>query len=280
MQTFNFQNFDIKYKSEGQGEPIVFLHNGGTSHVIWQGIIDNLSSNFTCYSLDLLGYGSSSKPDTAMPIELHLDILSAFIQERQLTHVTLVGNCMGSALALIYASQNPENVRALILFNPLTYNTFEKGNLGAFLKMRKAAPKLSKTLYKGLGRFKLNNLISEQTLKMQFGPIGRSQHLEKTEELCACFTAEGQMNSLLLTLDDLVNYNQFDHLNKSDDFPPICTIWGTDNLVLSSKSGRKLNETLKPQREEWLQGGGHLVMMELADKTSDIIQEFIENPNK
>ncbi|MCO5247739.1 MAG: alpha/beta hydrolase [Chitinophagales bacterium] len=276
MQTFNYQNYDIKYIKTGKGKPAVFIHNGGTSHVIWDSVIDELSDKYTCYSLDLLGYGSSYKPKSEMPIELHLDILSAFIEEHQLKDVTLVGNCMGSALSLAYTQQNPKNVHTLILFNPLTYHTFEKGNLGSFLKMRKVAPGLSKTIYKGLGKMKLNNLISEQSLRMQFGPIGRAQHLEKTEDLCACFTGEGQMNSLLLTLDDLVNYDQFDKINTAGNFPPICTIWGDDNLILSSKAGRKLNKTLQPQREEWLKGGGHLVMMELPAASANIIQDFIE----
>lgn len=276
MHTFNFQNFDIQYEQIGKGQPIIFIHNGGTSHVIWDGIVDILSDSYSCYSIDLLGYGASSKPRSEMPIELHLEILSSFISHHELRNVVLVGNCMGSAISLAYARQSTENVRALVLFNPLTYNTFEKGYLGSFLKLRKEAPQFSKLLYKGLGRFKLNNLLSEQSLKMQFGPIGRAQHLEKTEDLCACFTGEGQMNSLLLTLDDLVNYDQFDSINTSHHFPPICTIWGENNLILSSKAGRKLNKNLQPQREEFLIGGGHLVMMELPDASANIIREFLE----
>ncbi|MCO5232370.1 MAG: alpha/beta hydrolase [Chitinophagales bacterium] len=277
MQTFNFKNFEIKYVQEGEGQPIVFIHNGGTSHVIWEEIIDLLSNDYACYSIDLLGYGNSSKPKSEMPKELHLEILEAFIQHHHLEDVILVGNCMGSALSLAYAQKNTKNVRSLILFNPLTYHTFEKGYLGTLLKLRKTAPSVSKLFYKGIGQFKLNNMLSEQSLRMQFGPIGRSQHLEKTEDLCACFTRDGQLNSLLLTLDDLVNYDEFDKTKLPSNFPPICTIWGENNLILSSKAGRKLNKTLQPQREEWLIGGGHLVMMELPAVSANIIREFIEN---
>jgi len=275
MEVFKHQNLDIKYVHSGKGQPLVFLHNGGTSHVIWKDVINRLSESYETFAIDLLGYGSSSKPETGYELGRHVEILTAFLQHHQLENITLVGNCMGSAISLTYATNNPLNVRALVLVNPLTFNTFTAGKLGIFLRLRKSAPRFSRAIYKQLEKFRLKRFISEQSLRMQFGSTGKAKHLEKTEDLCACFTGEGQMKSLLWTLDDLVNYSIFDQFSPPEIFPPVCTVWGIENEILSAKVGRTLNATLKPQREEWIAGGGHLVMLEEPEKIAEIVHDFI-----
>ncbi len=276
MKAFKFQDLDIHYVQNGDGrDSIIFLHNGGTSHTIWKDVIPHFTSNYKTFALDLLGYGASSKFDGSDDLIRHVEIIESFAEHHNLTNIVLVGNCMGSAISIAYALRNPNKVSALILINPLTYNTFSKGKLGLFLKMRKEAPIASQKLYGVLGRFRLNDFIGEQSLRVQFGSIGRKKKLEKTENLCACFTAKGQMQSLLGTLDDLVNYTMFDQLVVPDNFPPVCTIWGLENNILSYKAGKELNKVLKPKREEWLKGCGHLLMMEKPDEVADIIHEFI-----
>lgn len=275
MTAFNYQELSIHYIREGKGQPVIFLHNGGTSHFIWKDVVAELSGSFEIFALDLLGFGASSKPEVGQTLNEHVDILAAFIEHHQLENVTLVGNCMGSAMSLAYAMRQPSHVRALILVNPLTFATFSEGGLGLFLKLRRATPKFSKAIYNLLGRFRLNRFMGERSLRMQFGSIGKKKQLEKTEELCACYTREGQMNSLLLTLDDLVNYDVFDKFTPSSGFPPTCTIWGLENKVVSANTGRKLNATLRPVREEWIAGAGHLVMLEESEKIATIIREFV-----
>lgn len=275
METFRYENLDIKYVRSGVGSPLIFLHNGGTSHIIWKEVMNRLSDSYETFAIDLLGYGASSKPETGYELGKHVAILTAFIKHLRLEKVVLIGNCMGCAILLKYTMDNSANVRALVLVNPLTTNTFTAGKLGFFLRLRQFAPQFSKAIYRRLGKFRLNRFVSEQSLRMQFGSTGKSKHLEKTEDLCVCFTAEGQMNSLLWTLDDLVNYSVFDSFSPTENFPPVCTVWGLENEILSAKSGRVLNTTLKPEREEWIAGGGHLVMLEEPEKTAEIIHDFI-----
>ncbi len=279
METFQFRNYEIKFVRKGSGSPIVFLHNGGTSHAIWKEVIPRLADSHTCYALDLLGYGASSKSADDYSLETYVEILGAFIDHHQLAPVTLVGNCMGSAMSILYAQRNPGNVRSLILVNPLTYRTFVHGRLGSFLRLRRSAPGFSRAIYRTIGGFKLNRLVSEQSLRMQFGAIGRQKHLEKSDDLCACFTGEGQFNSLLGALDDLVHYDQFDTLAKAPGFPPVCSIWGLENQILSARAGEELNETLQPVRAERLDGCGHLAMLEKPDEVARIIREFTVEAN-
>ncbi len=275
METFDYQGAAIKYVRRGKGEPVVFLHNGGTSHAIWKEVVPQLEGEFETFALDLLGYGASDKPGTGYDLGNYVDMLEAFLKHHRLKSVALVGNCMGSAMSVAYAMRNPANVRALVLVNPLTSATFTAGWLGATLRLRKHAPGFSHFLYGPIGRMKLNRWLAVQSLRTQFGSIGRSKNLHLSDDLCACFTGNGQMPSLLGALDDLVNYEFLDSFNPPDDFPARCTIWGLENKILSAKAGRRLNATLKPEREEWLAKTGHLLMLEKPEAVAQIIREFL-----
>lgn len=274
MQTFDYKGLPIKYSREGRGEPIVFIHNGGTSSTIWRDIIPHFTDRYETFAMDLLGFGESAKPEKGYEYENYLELLTTFIDAHQLKRVRLVGNCMGSAMALGFAMKRPQDVESLVLVNPLTDATYSKGMIGATLWLRKHARSLSQPFFGGFGRVRLPRSISEQSLAFQFGSIGRKKKLHLTPELCACFTAEGQTHSLVGVLDNLATYSRFDRFEPPPGFPPICTIWGLENRVLSAKAGRKLNETLRPQRQEWLEGCGHLCTLEKPDEIATIMTEF------
>lgn len=274
METFDYRGLPIKYVRQGKGEPIVFIHNGGTSHTIWKDVLPKLAGRYEVFALDLLGFGASAKPETGYDLDNYIGLLEAFVDAHKLAPVRLVGNCMGSAMSLGFAMRRPNDVRAMVLVNPLTDATFSAGWLGSTLWLRKKAKGLSHVIYGGLGRVKLPRTVSEQSLAWQFGSIGRRKKLHLTPELCACFTAKGQMKSLTNVLDGLMEYARFDALRPGAGFPPVCTIWGLENRILSPGAGRRLNETLRPARQEWLEGCGHLAMLEKPDEVAAIIGEF------
>lgn len=53
MEIFSYQGRQVAYIRRGQGTPIVFLHNGGTSHIIWQAQLDALAREHEVWALDL-----------------------------------------------------------------------------------------------------------------------------------------------------------------------------------------------------------------------------------
>lgn len=274
MHSFEFRGLPVRYLRQGRGEPALLIHNGGTSSAIWQGVLPRLAETHEVFALDLPGFGASPQPRPGYQLENLIDLLERFIEVHQLAPVRLVGNCMGSAMALGLATRQHPLVHSMVLINPLTEATFAAGWLGSTLRLRKRAPALSHRLYRGLGKLTLPALVGEQALAFQFGRIGRALRLQQMPELQACFTRKGQVESLLGVLDDVANYARFDSLEAEADLPPLCTIWGLENRVLSAAAGRRLNERLRPQRQEWLKGCGHLAMLERPEEVADIIRNF------
>ena len=277
METFDFRGLPITYEHTGQGEPVIMLHNGGSSHAIWDEVANRLAGKYEIFALDLLGFGNSAKPGTGYTLGNYVAMLEEFVSSRGLEKVALVGNCMGCAISLAFTDRYQDKVKALVLCNPLTESTFLGGWLGPFLWMRERMPGINRQVYRLLGQLKLTNGIGSFATLLQLGPRGRTLKAHRNPELCGCYAATGQMESLLGVLDDLENYSIIDKLAPREGFPPICTIWGLKNKIVSPKAGCRLNSTLHPARQEWLPDCGHLLMLERPDEVASIIDEFVQS---
>ena len=239
MQTYDHEGLAIAYERAGQGEPVILLHNGGTSHAIWRDVVPELARTHEVFALDL-------------------------------APVAIAGNCMGSAIALSYAAVKPAAVSALVLINPLTEATFRAGGLGTLMQVRRSLPTFSQPVIAGLRALRVPQMFRRRFVRMQLGRIGREAGLDRDPDLCGCFDSRGQLRALLGVFDDLRSYRALDELSP-EALPPITMVWGLDNHVLSPDAGKRLAETLRPVHQDWLAGCGHLPMLEAPARVAGII---------
>ena len=103
----------IHFIEKGEGDPVLFLHGNPTCNYLWRNIIPFVSGQARCIAPDLIGMGKSDKPDIRYGFEDSYRYLSAFIEQMDLKNITLVLHDWGSGLGFHYATQNPENVKAI-----------------------------------------------------------------------------------------------------------------------------------------------------------------------
>jgi pimeloyl-ACP methyl ester carboxylesterase len=77
-----------------------------------------LPADFCSISLDLLGFGDSSKPPIRYDVAQEVAFVRQFVTELGLTHMTIVGHSFGGWVAAAYAIAYPAQVDRLILVAP------------------------------------------------------------------------------------------------------------------------------------------------------------------
>ena len=113
----NIGNDTIHYVESGKGDPVLLLHGLPSSSYLWRNIIPNLDYNKKVIALDFLGFGKSSFPkDRDVSIEVQYKMLTDFIEAKNLKNITLFVQDIGAIVGMLYAIREPENIKAISLF--------------------------------------------------------------------------------------------------------------------------------------------------------------------
>jgi pimeloyl-ACP methyl ester carboxylesterase len=91
------------------------VHGLGGSADSWLTTLDGLAAHLHLYALDLVGFGSSDKPDLAYRVDDFVACLGGFIDALSLPLFALVGFSMGGQIAATFAAAHPERVQQLVL---------------------------------------------------------------------------------------------------------------------------------------------------------------------
>ncbi len=115
----------IAYLDEGKGDQtLIFIHGLATYLPAWYKSVDGLKKSYRCISIDLPGYGRSSKGDYPSTMTYYSDIVNSLIEQLGLKNVVLVGHSMGGQIATTTALRYPDKFKKLILLAPAGFETF------------------------------------------------------------------------------------------------------------------------------------------------------------
>ena len=104
----------FSYLEAGEGDPMVFLHALGRSAADWLDVMDALEADWRCIALDQRGHGESVRPGQYR-LELMVDDFRQFVDNLVLGPFVLVAHSLGGTLGWIFAEEESDRLRALIL---------------------------------------------------------------------------------------------------------------------------------------------------------------------
>jgi pimeloyl-ACP methyl ester carboxylesterase len=109
----------VSFLSAGAGEPVVLIHGLGATKISFLPTVAALAPGHRTLSLDLPGFGDSTKPVLA-PYHppFFARAVTDFMDAVGIRDAHLIGNSMGGRVALEIALRHPERARTLSLLAP------------------------------------------------------------------------------------------------------------------------------------------------------------------
>jgi pimeloyl-ACP methyl ester carboxylesterase len=95
--------------------PVLLLHGFGASIGHWQHNLEFLAAHHKVYGLDLVGWGASRKPNINYDIDLWVEQVRDFWQTFIGRPTILIGNSIGSLVALVAAARYPDMAASLVM---------------------------------------------------------------------------------------------------------------------------------------------------------------------
>lgn len=118
-QTFTNNSMAISYLQwSDRGMPLLLLHGMADHALVWSSLGDYLSSNYQVIAPDLRGHGESGKPATGYHFQDYISDLRALINHLGWRQAHILGHSWSAKIAAIWATQQPEVFKSLILVDP------------------------------------------------------------------------------------------------------------------------------------------------------------------
>ncbi|WP_022726835.1 alpha/beta fold hydrolase [Fodinicurvata sediminis] len=110
-------SIDCPHWENGQGDPLVLVHGIGASHAAWNGVVENLKSDFLCISYDLRGHGDAPLPGESFGLDELVEDLEALRKKLGLDRMHIAGHSLGGMIGPAYAREYPDHVETLSLLS-------------------------------------------------------------------------------------------------------------------------------------------------------------------
>jgi len=180
--------YDKSCKGHGR-ETVVFLHGITSGATPFGRLMKIMEAHVKrVIAPEALGHGFSESPDNLHPDRL-FEATSEFLNNELNEPAVIYGNSMGGAIALRYAVENPEKVRALILCSPAgaqmdadAYSEF----LGRLIMTQRSQARdfvnalfhktpwysaiISRFIYKRFNRKSIRSLLDQVTMELMLDP--------------------------------------------------------------------------------------------------------------
>lgn len=278
QKSLAIEGHDIAYIDKGNGPVILLVHGVPTSSWLYRYIISALiKEGFRVIAPDLLGYGSSAKPDGVAIYDppqqgKRLLQLMDYLAINKWTHILHdAGGIWSWEMMLL----TPERIEKLVVLNTIIYSEGFKPPMrfkrGSFLG------KMYANLYKSklFCKIMINSTLQNGTCKHKFSSSDKKGYWLPMSEgsskaLYSFFTSFDYIEKHLTTYQN--------HLKVLDI--PVLTIWGKRDKILQGEKQIPLlsaDMNIKSGHQHLLEDATHFIQEEKSHFISDLISSFAKS---
>ena len=174
--TFKWRFGEIHYTKKGTGKPVLLIHDltTGSSSYEFRKIENELAKANEVYTIDLLGYGLSDKPNVTYTNFLFVELITEFIKKVIGKRTDVITSGDASAIAVMACHNNPDIIHKMIFINPQDVAKLSKipGKRKKMLKFMIETPILGTFIY---NMFHTKKSITNKFINEYFYNAGKIQ---------------------------------------------------------------------------------------------------------
>src|SRR5262245_54580432 len=144
---FSINGVRLCIESEGEGEPVVFVHGSWGDHESWDQLLPELPAGYRLIRYDRRGHSGSERPPGQDSIRDDVADLAGVIEALAGEPAHLVGNSFGASIVLWLAGDRPDLVRSLAAHEPAPFDLV--ASAPAVVSMREAMDPVTEVLATG-----------------------------------------------------------------------------------------------------------------------------------
>jgi pimeloyl-ACP methyl ester carboxylesterase len=243
--------YRLHYLVAGSGRPVILLHGLGGYGLQWGDYIPALAEGARVYAPDLLGFGSSDRPDVNYSTPLQADVLRGFMDSAHIQQADLVGLSMGGWVAASFARLYPDRVRRLVLvdaaglrFDPGTPEPFTPRDASDFSRlMRLGTPRAVR-----IPSFLAPGIVREM---QPLAPVVE-RHLQNKR--LGIGTLDGKLAAVTM---------------------PVLLVWGALDQLTPLDYGREFHRQIPQSQLVILENCGHMAVLDCRSYAQPEIRAFL-----
>lgn len=266
----------IRYRSRGDGPPVVFLHGIIANSVLWRNVVPAMGDGVRCITPDW-PLGSHHLP-LAPGADFTLPGLARLVEEvfeqLDLEDVTLVANDTGGAIAQWVAIDNPARLGRLVLTPCDAFGNF----LPLWLKHLQATGRTPAGLWLAAQALRFRAI---HRLPLAFGaltvrPIDLDAMHAYTEPLRANGGVRRDFASLVRGISSRYTQEAAERLRGFDK--PALVVWSSDDRLFPVRHGHELARRLPQGRLEVLPDTGAFIPEDRPAALARLVRDFVVAP--
>ena len=243
----------IHYYVAGSGRPMVLLHGGPGDALSWSDYIPDLAKQGRVYAIDLLGFGSSDKPDVDYRATVQAQVVHDFLDSQDIRQGDLVGVSMGGQIALHVARRWPDRVRRLVVAD----------SAGIIFDPKAPQPPFPQ---------------EEQEFRRLMTPKPSSLPSFVVRDILRINRASARDFVLQRALRNRNNGTDFLDGQLQTVNMPVLIIWGEQDLLTPLSWGHALHQQVPQSTLVILQGCGHIALYDCRPQALPEIVRFLSSP--
>ena len=279
---FSTSGGEIAYLDIGQGPVIVLLHGVPSSSWLYRKMLPELQQNFRVIAVDLLGYGSSAKPESTelnyLPAA-QAGYIDELLANLNVTQYSLLFHDMGGLVAWeILTSDLAKSEQAIsnlvVLNTIIAEQGFEHPGAQKGVISRATANAFS------------NKLSSAAVLELTFKNMGLTNNAKLSAKECMGYVLPMQEGASDALYDFFTSFDaaHFDRLDKQIEGlrkfrGDTLVMWGAEDKVLTADQIPRLQEVLNIREENLVvyPNNAHFLPEEIPNELASRITAFLVN---